>query len=188
MTHPEDNPWRRLRSRIAYANDWITVREDEVIRPDGQPGIYGVVETRVATGVIAITPDDEIYLVGQYRYPLDCYSWEIVEGGADPGESPLAAAQRELREEAGLIAGRWEQLGGEIHISNCISSERGFVYLARDLREVEAEPEATELLQIRKIPLEEAYAMLDRGEITDAVTIIALLRLFRMRASSLPAA
>jgi 8-oxo-dGTP pyrophosphatase MutT (NUDIX family) len=183
MMHPEDNPWRRLRSRIAYANDWITVREDEVIRPDGQPGIYGVVETRIATGVIALTPEDEIYLVGQYRYPLDCYSWEIVEGGADPGEPPLAAAQRELREEAGLIAEHWEQLGGEIHVSNCISSERGYVYLARGLREVAAAPEGTELLQVRKVPLEAAFGMLDRGEISDAVTIIALLRLFRWRAA-----
>lgn len=176
-----ENPWKTLRSKGIYQNPWLTLREDEVIRPDGKPGIYGVVETRPATGVIACTPDDHIYLVGQYRYPMNQYSWEIIEGGADPGEDPLTACKRELREEAGLVAEHWEPLGGEIHLSNCISSERGYVFVARGLTEVGASPEGTERLEIRKIPFHEVMQMVDMGEITDAVSIIALLRWDRLR-------
>ncbi len=173
------NPWRTVSSRRVYENPWMAVREDQVIRPDGRPGIYGVVETRVATGVVALTPALEVVLVGQWRYPLDRYSWEIVEGGADPGEDPLEAARRELREEAGLEAARWSDLGGELHLSNCISSERGVLFLAEDLREVPAAPEGTEVLEVRRAPLPEVMDLLDRGELTDAVTVIALLRLER---------
>lgn len=175
----ERNPWKTVSTRTVYSNPWITVREDQVIRPDGNPGIYGVVETRVATGVIALTPDDEVYLVGQYRYPTKIYSWEIIEGGADPGEAPMEAAKRELREEAGLVASAWEQLGDEVHLSNCFSSERALFYLARGLTETDREPEGTEVLQIRKVPLRECVAMVDRGEIKDAMSVIALLRLDR---------
>lgn len=171
------NPWTTLGSRIAYRNAWITVREDRVVRPDGKEGIYGVVETRIATGAVAMTPDREIYLVGQYRYPLGEYSWEIIEGGADPGEDPLEGAKRELREEAGLEAAHWEQLGGEVTLSNCHSSERAYLYLATDLAKVEAIPEGTEVLQLRKLPLSEALAMADVGEIKDSMTLIALARL-----------
>ena len=157
----------------------MTIREDRVIRPDGADGIYGVMETRIATGVVALTPEKDVYLVGQYRYPTECYSWEIVEGGTDPGEMPLATAKRELKEEAGIVAERWSQLGGEIHLSNCISSEIGYLYLAQGLTETEPEPDGTEVLQIRKVPLAECLAMVDRGEIQDAMTIMGLLRLDR---------
>jgi len=119
------NPWTTLATRVVYTNPWITVREDKVLRPNGSPGIYGVVETRLATGVLALTPEEDCYLVGQYRYTMHEYSWELIEGGSDPGEDALAAAQRELREEAGLTARDWQPLGGEIHLSNCHSSERG---------------------------------------------------------------
>lgn len=173
---PEANPWVTVRSRTVYTNAWITVREDEVIRPDGAPGIYGVVSTRIATGVVALTDDGRVYLVGQYRYPTDVYSWEIPEGGTDPGEDPLSCIQRELREEAGVVADHWEQLPGEIHLSNCYTSEIGYLYLARGLREVAREPEGTEVLQVRTVPFDEALAMIDRGEIVDAVTIMALLK------------
>ncbi len=174
-------PWKTTASRVVYENPWITVREDQVIRPDGQPGIYGVVETRMATGVLALTDQDEVYLVGQYRYTLEEYSWEIVEGGSDPGESALEAARRELREEAGLVAEHWESLGGEISLTNCHSSERAYLFVARDLREVGASPEGTEDLVLKKVPLEEAIAMVDRGEIKDAVSIMTLLRYDRLR-------
>ncbi len=140
----QKNPWKTINSKVVYKNDWIQVREDNVIRPDGKPGIYGVVETRIATGVIAVTPENEIYLVGQYRYPTDCYSWEIIEGGTELDESPLETAKRELREEAGLLAESWEQLGGEIHLSNCFSTEIGVFFLAKGLTIVQAEPEGTE--------------------------------------------
>ncbi|NDC38040.1 MAG: NUDIX hydrolase, partial [Proteobacteria bacterium] len=98
-----DNPWKTLSSKVMYQNPWISVREDQVIRPDGSPGIYGVVETKVATGVVALTPEHKVILVGQYRYPLQQYSWEIVEGGAEHGEDPFVAIQRELEEEVGRV-------------------------------------------------------------------------------------
>ena len=173
------NPWKRIESRTVYANPWLSLREDRVIRPDGKPGIYTVVETRVATGVVALTPDEEIYLVGQYRYPTDEYSWEIIEGGSDPGEDPLETAKRELREEAGLAAKQWAPLGGEIHLSNCISSEVGRLYIACDLIEVAPEPDGTEVLQIKKIPFAEALEMVDAGEIKDALSILGILRAAR---------
>ena len=174
-----ENPWKTLGSREVYRNPWLTLREDQVIRPDGQEGIYGVIDTRIATGVCALTPKRELYLVGQYRYPTQCYSWEIVEGGSDPGEDYLDTMKRELREEAGLLAARWTPLGHEIHISNCISSEMCYIYLAEDLTVTDAEPEATEVLQLRKAPLAECLAMVDRGEIVDAVSILGIVLLDR---------
>lgn len=175
------SPWKILSTKVVYENPWIRVREDDVIRPDGKPGIYGVVETRLATGIVALTPEDEVYLVGQYRYPMESYSWEIIEGGSDDGETALDAAKRELREEAGLEAEHWEELGPEVHLTNCHSNERGYLYVATGLRQVEAHPEGTEQLAIRKLPVREAMVMVDSGEITDAMTIMALLRLDRAR-------
>ena len=172
----ENNPWRTLESREVYQNPWIRVREDQVIRPDGAPGIYGVIETRIATGVVVLTPEGNTVLVGQYRYPTEQYSWEIVEGGADHGEDPLAAVKRELREEAGLIAHHWEPLGDEVHLSNCFSAERARLYLAENLEQTTAAPEGTEVLQVRTVSFDEAIAMVDSGEIKDAMSIIGLLR------------
>ena len=153
------------------------MREDQVIRPDGKPGIYGVVETRVATGVVALDDQNNVYLVGQYRYPVDEYSWEIIEGGTDGYEAPIDAAKRELKEEAGLIAEHWEQLGNEFHLSNCFSAERAVVFVARGLKQVEASPDGTEILKIKKVPLTELFAIVDRGEVKDAITIVAAYRM-----------
>lgn len=172
----KSNPWKRLSSREIYRNPWMALREDRVIRPDGKEGIYGVVETRIATAVVALTPEHHVYLVGQYRYTVDAYSWEVIEGGADPGEAPLEAARRELREEAGLVASKWTRLGPEIHLSNCISSEIGYCYLAEELSETQAEPDGTELLEVRRIPFREALEMAEAGEIKDAMSLIALYR------------
>lgn len=171
------NPWRTLSTRTVYENDWICVREDQVLRPDGLPGIYGVVQTRIAAGAIALTPELEVYLVGQWRYPFEAYSWEIVEGGTDVGEDPDLCIQRELREEAGLVAKSWQRLGGELHLSNSFSNEVAYIYLAQDLQEVSAEPEGTEQLMIKKVPLAEACTMADRGQITDAMSVVGLMRL-----------
>jgi len=181
MHNPESNPWKTLSSEVKYQNPWISVREDQVIRPDGKPGIYGVVDCRVATGVVALTDDDEVYLVGQYRYALDCYSWEIIEGGAEVDEDPVEACKRELQEEAGLAAAHWEPLGHELHLTNCHSSERGFLYVARGLTHVGAAPEGTEQLQVKKVPWAEAVAMVERGEINDAFSIMAILLYERRR-------
>lgn len=176
------NPWTTRGSRVVYANPWITVREDDVVRPDGAAGIYGVITTRIATGVVALTDDDRVVLVGQWRYPLEQYSWEIVEGGTDEGEAPIDAAARELREEAGLVADRWEELGGPVHLSNCFSAEEGRLYLARGLTEVGADPDGTEELERRLVPFDQVLAMVDDGTITDAMSVIALLRAARRRA------
>lgn len=178
----EKNPWQRHSSRVVYSNPWITVREDQVVSPGGVPGIYGVVETRIATGVVALTEKQEVFLVGQYRYPVDEYSWEIPEGGAEHGEDPLLTAQRELKEEAGVTATHWEQLGGEIHLSNCVSAERGFLYIARGLTVGESQPEHTEQLVVKVVPFAQCLEMVDRGEIKDSLTIIAILRTARLLA------
>ena len=172
----KQNPWKTLSTKTIYENDWIRLREDQVIRPDGNPGIYSVVETRIATGVIAINSNNEIYLVGQYRYPTKVYSWEIIEGGSDKNESAINAAKRELREEAGIVANSWKQLGDEIHLSNCHSSEVGYLFIAKELEFGEASPDETEVLSIKKVSLEQALEMVTSGEIKDAMSIIALQR------------
>ena len=161
---------------MVYENPWLRLREDQVIRPDGNPGIYGVLEKAAATAVVALDKDRNIWLVGQYRYTMGEYSWELIEGGAESGEEPLQAAMRELREEAGLQASSWKQLGSEIHLSNCISSERGYIFLAQDLTSVPAAPEATEVLQLRCLPFAEAVQLVRSGAIKDAMTVIGILR------------
>ena len=172
----EDNPYKTLESKVVYKNPWISVREDKILRPDESEGIYGVVETRIATGVVALTPENEIYLVGQYRYTLQEYSWEIIEGGVDDNEEPLAAIKRELKEEAGIEAEHWEPLGHELALSNCVTSEIGYLYLARGLTVGEPSPDVTEVLAVKKIPLKEAYQMVQRGEIKDTMSIIGILQ------------
>lgn len=176
----EENPWTTVSTRRVYENAWLTVREDQVIRPDGQPGIYGVVSPReTATGVVALTDDRQVVLVGQFRYTLGIYSWELPEGGAKSHETVLEAAKRELREETGLVAERWSQLGGELHISNSLTDETGFVFLAEGLEQGEASPEGTEQLAVKRVPFGEALRQIDSGEINDAVTVIGLLRAAR---------
>jgi 8-oxo-dGTP pyrophosphatase MutT (NUDIX family) len=167
------NPWRTLGSRRVYENPWISVREDRVIRPDGEPGIYGVVHYKnVAVGVLPVE-DGHVYLVGQYRYPLGRYSWEIPEGGCPEGEEPLSAARRELREETGFEATCWQRLG-ETYLSNSVADEYGVWFLATGLVPGERRPEGTEVLGVRRVPLAEALEMALDGRITDALSILAL--------------
>jgi 8-oxo-dGTP pyrophosphatase MutT (NUDIX family) len=170
------NPWKTISTKIVYENLWITVREDQVVRPDGNPGIYGVVETRTATGVVALNEKNEVTLVGQYRYPNQVYSWEIPEGGTEDNEDPLACIKRELLEEAGVTAESWVQLGGEIHLSNCHSSEVGFVYLAENLIFGSSAPDGTEVIETKQVPLARCVEMVHSGEIADSLTIIGILR------------
>lgn len=169
-------PWRRLARRVAYENPWLTVWHDEVVRPDGSPGIYGVVHFRnLAAGVVAIDDADRVLLVGQHRYTLDAYSWEIPEGGVPAGEDALAGARRELREETGIVAATWRELR-RFHLSNSVTDEEAVLFLATDLGQEDPDPEATEQLAIRWVGFEDALAMALDGRITDAMTILALQR------------
>lgn len=175
-----ENPWVTHSTRTVYENPWIRVTESQVTNPSGNPGIYGVVHFRNrAIGVVPIDAEGHTWLVGQYRYTLGSYEWEIPEGGCPDGESPLEAAKRELREETGLIAGQYRVLLDNLALSNSVSDERATIYVATDLTKAEADPEETEALQVRRLPLEEAIAMVRRGEITDSISVIALLAVER---------
>lgn len=175
------SPWTTLGSREVYRNPWISVREDQVLRPDGQPGIYGVVTTALAVGVLALTDDEQVVLVGQWRYTLGAYSWEIVEGGAHADEDGLTAARRELAEEAGYAADRWERLGGGLALSNSVTDERAELWLARGLHPVPRDPDPTEELELAHLPVDEAVAMVTSGRITDVMSVVALLTYDRLR-------
>ena len=173
---PSRSPWTRRSSHVVYDNPWIRVRDDRVIRPDGRPGVYGVVEMKTwAVGIVPLTDDGDTFLVGQYRYTLDQYSWEIPEGGASKLATPLESARRELREETGITATRWTYLG-EAHLSNSVTDEVGCIFLAEDLTFGDADPEGTEELRVRRLPLAEAVTMALVGEISDALAVIGLLR------------
>jgi 8-oxo-dGTP pyrophosphatase MutT (NUDIX family) len=174
MDNKYANPWQTLSTRIIYENAWIRLREDQVIQPDGAPGIYGVVEFHGCVGVLPIDAEGNVHLVGQFRYPLQQYSWEIPEGGCHPGEEPFAAAQRELREELGLEAESWELLGTS-HLSNSVSDEIAYYYVATDLIQREAAPEGSEQLEHRVVSFAEALRMVLQGEITDSLSQTAIL-------------
>ena len=147
-----------------------------MIRPDCKPGIYGVVEfANYALGVVAVTDELDTFLVGQWRYTLGRYSWEIPEGGGDKRIDPLESIRRELLEETGIAATEWIPLG-PFDLSNSVTDETGFVYLARNLSQGEPRPDGDEVLRVRRLPLSEARAMCLDGRIMDAVSIIGLLR------------
>lgn len=176
-TPQEVGPWKRIASQAIYSNPWIHLREDKVLQPDGKPSIYGVVQYRnTAIGVVALDAQNQTVLVGQHRYPLDYYSWEIPEGGCLPDrETALEAAQRELHEEAGATAKQWNYLGC-FTLSNSVSDEIAHLYLARDLTVGTAEPEPTEILCQKWIPFAEACRMAMEGEINESLSIVALAR------------
>jgi 8-oxo-dGTP pyrophosphatase MutT (NUDIX family) len=179
-------PWRRRKRRDAYRNPWISVWHDEVDRPDGSDGIYGVVHfANLAVGVVVLDDAGGVLLVGQHRYTLDAYSWELPEGGVPAGESALDGAIRELREETGVTADEWRQLC-RVHLSNSVTDEAGVVFAARARQHGVATPEATEDLAIRWVPLDAALAMIAMGEITDGLTIIGLQAVALERTSGAP--
>ena len=162
---------------MRYDNPWITVTHREVAEPTGVEGIYGVVHFKNrAVGVVPLDEERHVWLVGQWRYALDAWSWEIPEGGATADEAPLEAARRELAEECGLAAASWTPLI-EVHTSNSVTDELGRVWLARDLSAVPSAPDETERLVVRRVALDEAVAMALDGRITDSLSVAALLKL-----------
>ncbi len=176
------NPWQTLSGNVVYDNPWITVTEFQVINPSGGRGIYGKVHFKnLAIGIVALDDALNTWLVGQYRYTLDEWSWEIPEGGGPMNEDPVSSAQRELKEETGITAGRWQQVV-KLHTSNSVTDETGFVFLAEDLLFGEPSLEETEAgMKVMKLPLTEALRMVEVGKITDSLSVMGLLRVARMK-------
>ncbi|MBZ4191534.1 NUDIX domain-containing protein [Niabella beijingensis] len=167
------NPWKILGKQEVYDNPWINVTAYDVINPRGGKGIYGKVHFKnIAIGVLVLDEQLNTYLIGQYRFAIDVYTWEIPEGGCPEGTDPLESARRELLEEAGLEALHWKELL-RMHLSNSVSDELAIVYLATGLIQKSPQPEETEQLTIRKLPLETAFAMVEDGLITDAISVAA---------------
>ena len=176
--------WKKLDSRTVFENPWMEVREDHVVNPGGGRNHYGYVHFKNrAIAIMPLDDHDNTWLVGQQRYTLGEYSWELPMGGAPLDESPLAAAKRELREETGLTATRWSEVM-RLHTSNSITDEVGIVYIAEGLTQGETEFEETEDLEIRKLPLSEALRLVNNGEITDAISVAAILRVSALRTAS----
>lgn len=175
--------WSRHSSRIVFENDWMVVREDDVTNPGGGRNQYGHVQFKnIAVAILPVDADGNTYLVGQSRYTLDSYSWELPMGGAPLGENPLDAARRELQEETGLLARDWVELM-RLHPSNSITNELGVVYLASDLVPGETQHEETEDISVRILPVAEAVELALAGEITDALSVAALMRYALMQTS-----
>ena len=174
MTISKKGPWTILSQKEVYENPWIKLTHHEVLTPAQTPGIYGLIHYKnLAIGVVPVDAEGHTYLVGQYRFPLDAYSWEIPEGGGLHGIDPLKSAARELREETGLVARRWRKIL-EADLSNSVSDERAVAYLAWGLTPGESEPEVTEELVVKRVPLAEAFRMVEAGEIRDALSVLAL--------------
>jgi len=184
MHHPEENPWKIVSENQVYDNPWIGLTEYQVLNPSGNPGIYGTVHFKnFAIGIIPLDEDMNTWLVGQYRFALNAYSWEIPEGGGALDTDPLESAKRELLEETGLKASSWTEIQ-RMYLSNSVTDELCIIYLARDLQQFEPEPEDTEQLTIKKLPFEEAYRMVSVGTITDSVAVTAIQKVRLMQLES----
>lgn len=177
----EKNPWQILDSEVKYENNWIRVVHQKVINPSGGEGIYGTVNFKnIAVGVVPIDQDGNIWLVGQYRFPLNEYSWEIPEGGCPKGEEVLDTAKRELKEETGLIAQEWKLIS-KLHTSNSVCNEVAYIYLAESITQSESQPEETEQLQVKKVSLKEALMMVLDNKITDSMSVAGILKVARLK-------
>lgn len=171
------NPWKVIKEKLVYDNPWINVTEYDVVNPSGNNGIYGKVHFKnTAIGIVALDADQNIYLVGQYRFVLNCYSWELPEGGCPLGETYIDAAKRELLEETGLIASNWKQIL-HAHLSNSVCDEYCVIFLATGLQQSVAAPEDTEDITVKKIPFSEVVKLVNNGSITDSVSIMAIQKI-----------
>jgi len=171
-----ENPWTSLSQKLEYSNPWISIVEHQILNPNGGQGIYGVVHFKnLALGVLALEDDFSIWLVGQFRFPLNQYSWEIPEGGGKVDQDPLEGIKRELKEETGCEANYWFEIQ-RMHLSNSVSDEYAILFLALGITEGASEPEETEQLNVKKVPFKEAYSMVLKGEITDSMSVAAILK------------
>lgn len=176
MNKDQKNTWITLDSKLIYDNPWINLVEHNVLNPAGNKGIYSVVNFKgLAIGILPLDEDKNTWLVGQWRYPLGQYSWEIPEGGGKLDIDPIESAKRELKEETGLIAKNYQEIC-KMHTSNSVCNETAIIYLATELSQSYAEPEDTEDLKIMKLPFVEAYKMVIDGEITDSLSMVAILK------------
>jgi ADP-ribose pyrophosphatase len=176
----ENDPFVTLSSQIAYQNGWIKVEHQEVLRPDGSPGIYGIVRfVHRAVGVLPIDEEGCVWLVGQYRRPLEAWSWEMPEGGVPLGEDLEAGARRELQEETGLLAQTLAKVL-EMDLSNSVSDEVATCYIAYGLRQGPAAPECTEVLKIKRMHFQDVLAEVGAGHIRDAMTVATIYRAYHL--------
>jgi len=170
------NPWKRKSTHLIYENPWMSVIEDKVIRPNKSHGMYGHIHFKnKAIGIIPVDEEFNTWLVGQYRYTLNEYSWEIPTGGVPLDEDTLDGAKRELREETGLTAKKWTKLL-KIHTSNSVTDEYGYIFIAQELTQGEMDWDETEELQIKKIPLKQTLQLVMDNEITDSLSICGILK------------
>lgn len=171
-----ENPWKTLASKKIYDNNWISLTEHQVLNPNGGEGIYGEVHFKnLAIGILPLDEDYYTWIVGQYRFPLKAYSWEIIEGGGPLHLDPIESAQRELVEESGIIAQKFTEIQ-RMHLSNSVSDELAIIYVAQELQLGKSSPEETEDLVIRKLHFNEVYAMVMNGTITDSISVAAILK------------
>jgi 8-oxo-dGTP pyrophosphatase MutT (NUDIX family) len=177
------NPWKTLASRIAYQNPWIQVREDQVLRPDGSPGIYGVVEIPASVGIVALNENDEIALVGQWRYTLNRYSWEIPRGGSEGHADLLDVAKRELAEEAGVKASKWHFLT-KVDVCNGVTDDVQHLYLATGINNATGHQDPSEEIVVDWKPFAQAVEMVLSGVITEVCSVAAILLVEKRRAGS----
>ncbi len=181
----ERGPWKTIRAEERYATPWISVSHHDVVDPSGAQGIYGVIHFKnIAVGIVPLDDQLNTWIVGQYRYPIRAYSWEIPEGGGKRDVPPLESAMRELREEVGIVAQRWTELL-HMDLSNSASDEEAIIYLAQGLEFHEPEPDHNEELAMRKLPFSELYGMVMRGEVRDSLTVAAVLKVQLLLAQGL---
>lgn len=172
----EKNPWKTLKAEQVYESNFISVTRHDVLNPAGKPTVYSTVHFKnLAIGILPLDDDYNTWIVGQYRFPIKKYSWEIPEGGGDPAVPPLESAKRELLEETGITAKKWTKIQ-EMHLSNSVSDEFAILYIARELEFQESQPEEAEELRVKKVTFNELYRMVCNGEITDSLTVAAVLK------------
>lgn len=171
-----NNPWKTINSEIVYETPWLKLKKDNVKTPYGKDSAYTYISHQGSVAGVIINPQNEIYLVGQYRYPVQEFSWEIVKGGIEKGEEPLEAIKREISEETGIVASDYKLLAKDLHIENSSSNERGNVFLVSGTIEMgEQSLDPTEKIITKKVPFQEALNMVYEGKIKDTYSIVGIL-------------